>query len=69
MFQPSDYDSFTATRFKGLGIAKWGNAHWFFVDMSDPSFGAPKIGASYRTKAECMADAHRFADERGFRLA
>ncbi len=67
MFNTNDYDSFTATRFKGLGVAKWGNAHWFFVDTSDANHGAPKIGISYRTKIECLSDAARFADERGFR--
>ena len=67
MMQASDYDSFTQTRFKGLGIARHGAAHWFFVDTSDSQFGAPKIGISYKTKLECLADAHRFASERGFR--
>ncbi len=68
MFYKADYESFTATRFAGLGVAKWGNAHWFFVDTTyDASEGSPKIGASYKTKAECLADASRFAGERGFR--
>ncbi len=68
MFYKQDYESFTTTRFKGLGVAKWGVNHWFFVDTThDSTEGSPKIGASYKTKTEALADAHRFASERGFR--
>ena len=65
-FATGDYDSFTETRFKGLGVAKWGNAHWLFVDCMNREDVA-KIGPSYRTKTEALADAHRFAGERGYR--
>lgn len=67
-FAVGDYESFTETRFRGLGVAKWGNAHWFFVDCISRA-NAPKIGQSYRTKIEALADADRVANERGYRLA
>lgn len=68
MFYKADYESSTPTRFKGLSIAKWGLNNWFFIDTTyDASEGSPKIGQSYKTKTEALADSHRFAEERGYR--
>lgn len=63
----NDYDNFGPTRYANLGIARYGR-YWFMVDTSDSAHAA-KIGDTYRTKAECLADVRYVADARGYKLA
>lgn len=56
------------TRFTGLGYRQDAPGLWRFVDTSwTPADGMQcTIGPQYRTKAELLADAARFAAERGY---
>lgn len=51
------------TQFDGLGYYKWGD-NWQFCQL--PYDGNGGIGRWYPTKELLLADAHRFAVERGF---
>jgi hypothetical protein len=63
----NDYDTFSPTRYRNLGIARHGR-YWFMVDTSEADHAA-KIGDTYRTKAECLAEVRYEADARGYKLA
>lgn len=49
------------TRFAGLSFLSWGG-DWRFASTEDRA----TLGAIYRTKAELLADAERFAASYGF---
>ena len=76
---PSAYPDARPTRYKGLGYMKLAPSNWRLVDLeqtaynnrcSSPNMNTPScVGPIYKTKAELLADLHRFATDFGAEAA
>ena len=64
----AQWPSYSPTRYRYLGVSQCAPSLWRFVCLDFDGGGttptAPAVvGPQYRTKAECLADLHRYAAE------